>query len=74
MPKKTLKYYLPVNFQGVLIYLTPEQREKVKRLADRETHQMLEAGKVEGHLIVKPGAARVSVSDFIRAMVERDKE
>jgi hypothetical protein len=74
MPRKTRKYYPPVNFKGVLIYLTPEQHEKVKRLADRETHRMLEARKAEGHLIVKPGAARVSVSDFIRAMVEREKE
>jgi hypothetical protein len=64
-PKR--KWSAPVNVKSVLIYLTPEQHNKVKTLANRETAKLIERlGDVNMN---KP--PRISVSDYIRTLIDR---
>jgi hypothetical protein len=64
-PKR--KWSAPVNVKSVLIYLTPEQHDKVKALANHETAKLIERlGDVNMN---KP--PRISVSDYIRTLIDR---
>lgn len=67
--KKTRKYYPPKNVVHVTVYLTPEQHEGAKMLAQRETDRLEQAWKLNPSALL-PG--RVSVSDIIRGLVARE--
>ena len=58
------RYYPPKNFLPVSIYLTPEQHAKAKRRAQEESKAL---SKQVGRPIT------ISMADYIRTLIERDK-
>ena len=59
MAKK--KYYPPTNYKAVTIYLTPEQHEKIKKLAASEGDQLSKKNK-------RP--IRISMADYLRSLID----
>ena len=60
-------FFPPVNVKATTIYLTPDQHAKVVRLAQQETDKL--AARLGDVNMNKP--PRVSVSDFIRTLIDR---
>jgi hypothetical protein len=66
-PKR--RYVPPVNVKAVTVYLTPEQLEGAKRLADQETTRREEEFQRDPSAMLPK---RVTVSDLIRSLLQRE--
>jgi hypothetical protein len=67
--KKPKRYIPPVNVKAVTVYLTPEQIEGAKRLADQETLRREEEFRLDPSAMLP---RRVSVSDLVRSLLQRE--
>jgi predicted transcriptional regulator len=67
---KPRKYYPPKNVVHVTVYLTPEQLTGLKSLAEREYEKRVQRWNRQESDAVVP--ARVSVSDLIHNLVQRE--